>query len=398
MPGKKRPRSYKGRPRGTRNKLARSGNYIRPMPKRTFAKRKDIAKFTYNATFIWTPNPGHLSSSNIRTNFITVNATDPSRVLLHSNTQTSIGNQKYGGSGTLTRDDKGTTGGHPGDIKLDMQTGIWEEGAQSVPSTTDLVHNSVDMLGDYVGFDPKTSRYTTMVTKSCKIFARIIPERETTQSDGTTHTQSHQPTTNWFSGKSIAVDAYEDPQYMTADKTNDQMRSLPFVKQGQTFMKQNQAERGTFMAKGFSCQKMFGLGDVEDCDDLEIKATMNGGNIQYGTPNKKGFIQLGWRPVYDSEIMQPGYQPASGSGSPPTGPPISFPLPRHRIVLRVEYIVQLKDPIPQANIPRPTLMGSASWHHNRHRSPASYRRNNYRTRSTWQGRNLMSALYHYGRR
>lgn len=393
MPGKKRPRSYKGRhQRGARNKIARSRSYIRPMPKRTFAKRKDIAKFTYNATFIWTPNPGHLSSGIVGTSFITVNATDPSRVLCHSNSGTSIGNQRYGGTGTLTRDDKGSV--HPGDTKLDMQTGIWEENQQSVPSTSDLLNNSVDMLGDYVGFDPETSRYTTMVTKSCKVFARIVPERETfqtTDSGGNQHTstQSSQPTTNWFSGKCVAVDALEDPKYMTASHSNDQMKSLPFVKQGQTFMKQNQAERGCFMTKGFSCQKMFGLGDVEDCDDLEIKASQQGNMIQYSTPAKKGFIQIGWRPVYDSEIMLPGY---NTTGANPT----AFPLPRHRIVLRVEYIVQLKDPIQQANIPRPTLMGSASWHHKRRyptRELQRFRQGpRYRVRNTWQGRAIARAF------
>lgn len=356
-----RKRTRKTRPQGVRNKRARSARYIAPPTRRTFAKRQDVASFVHDSTWVWTPKPGiALCQDTNKTSWISINTTNPFNVFAKSGEEGA-----YGGTGTLRRDDVSN-----GAISIDL------DGLQNQftgPGSTNVNYpagNTCAHLTDWIGEKPDKHRFRTLVVKGCKVTATIVPVRDIVfDPDGnhTTTSKAGQPITNFYMGKSLPDSSSTlTPMYFRTGQSNAELRALPFVKAGQSVLQtQSASKRCVQMSKGFSSAQMFGIKDPED--DIQLEITAQGGpdalpsgtNIDsiYPAPSKKGYIQLAWRPSIDTNQHMLGYQ------APSTAPETHtcFPLQRFRLQLRVEYIVQMKEPLATSNIPRPRLIGTAPW-------------------------------------
>lgn len=360
MPYKRRSRATTRRPlkkqrhRYNTRGVQRPAYQVKPLRRKQFARRKDVAIFTHNSSWLYQPDPEHLADETVLTNFITINATNPLQVFKGEEFQATPlptmqppavdpDIDKYiGGSGTLQRDDYSTAQGPP---TIDLHEGTISHG---------LGPNVASMLTDYVGIDKDTCRYQSFITKSCRVTARIVPEfNYTNNGNGTVQQMISQQVVNCYIGKSV-----EDPEYMSSGINNQTMKELPFIQTAQIHDRRGASQTACLMSKNFSSKKMFGLVDAEDCGELEMKVTKNTSNQPvFSEPTNKGFIQIGWRSAYDApENMQNYHLDSDGQAK-------ALPLPRFRIFIKVTYCVQLKDPIARSNIPRPIFLGSGPWNH-----------------------------------
>jgi len=383
MPGYKRKRRpTRKRPfRGKRNRTFRPKSVIntRPMARRTYAHRSDIAKFNYRATFVYSPAEHNASglvplTAARSVDGLRFSASDLGEIqgLVAGEPQPCFGyvatSDGSDGPGTVKfyRDDVVTMGQPEGAVDDPYKTKYLAPALDGTVQTylpndaqAKAISTQPELFDQWIGGTEGVHRYKRYAVLGSKITIRAVPEPQATD---VATVDFRQEVANLYLGK-CDKKASNAGQYIGApgvenssSRSNAMLRKLPFISSSQIRMNNvnEQAKNSVTMTATYSAKRMNGCTDAKDNKNLYGAYVGN----QYKSPTDNHMFEFGIAPQFDGVQTLPGYK---SDATAPNSMHSAYPKMRIRLHVFISYTCQLADPLATTNIPRPIMMSRPSW-------------------------------------